>query len=367
MKDLAGVVLVGKTANGGIGFAVAKRAQELAHVGVAGDVLDEGAVGSKGVAQHDIVVIGRATLVVGDGAVAIGNHEYLGEGEGNALTEGIGVGVGAHGLAPKGLDAVLGADAGIDGAVAAGDGELGLPLADEGEVEVYGAGELGVDPGGEAEGADASELVRSGAEGCLLKEASRGFLGGFAIGGVGDGEGYAGLGAEGVARAGLEGDGDGLVTLGDGVGDRSEVDADLVGPERDGSGEESGGAVVAAGGRVAAERETHGDRGESAGAANDNDAGVGPVLGHGGIGGGDGDGLGGASEQVADALEVSDARIVGSRSGGIAPQALGEHAHGAEANGVFLPVAQQVAVAIHVGDLYTGEKPGGGGRARGDR
>jgi hypothetical protein len=357
LHHLAGVVFVREAVERGVGLPVAQRAEVEAHPRVAGHGLEQLAVGAKRVFEQEVLITRHRALVVVERAHAVGEDKDLAEREGDALAQRIGGVVVAQRLAPPGLEALAAADGGGRGAVA----EFGLPGQDQREVELRGAGELRVEPAGEAQRAHPRQLGRRGAEGRLGEETRGGFFRRPTVGRVGEHERGDGGGTERVARAGQQREGDGLVALGERVGERRQRDVGLVGAEGQRNRARAGVAVVETGQGGAAERERDGERIEPPGAAHHDHAGVGPVLRQRGVERGDRDRRGGGVDLGAQPLEVGDARIVGGGRGRVAAEALAENAPRIEARAALLPVTQAVAVAVDLLGAHAHEKPRAGG------
>ena len=158
LHELAGVVLVGDSAGGGVGHGVVAHVEILAHGGAQRDVFHDLAVVGEGIVEQHVLVGDH--VAVPDELVDGGNED-LAEGEGDALAKLIRIGdsvgeeVGRHASLVAGDDVVI------------GDGRHG---------------ELIGDPLLEAEGLDGGGVGGRGTEGTLFKETSRGSGGDLRIG-----------------------------------------------------------------------------------------------------------------------------------------------------------------------------------------
>lgn len=356
LHDFPGEVFVGIDAVDGVGLAVAEVAEEDAHGRVGGDVVEEVAVVAKGMFDHEIVVVGHALMLNDEAFGSVGDHKDLAEGEGDALAQGIGVlgsegdgrnGVAAHGAVPPGELFVVAVEAGAVGGVAGhGPVDVGLQVAD-GAVELMG------DPSGEAAGDDVLDVGRNGVgsnRGGVgskggLKEKTGGRLGGGLSGSVVEVEGGAGGRTQGVAGAGLEGEGDGFSGFGIGVGNGNELDPDFAGVEWDGDLIGGEGGVVGAAGSAAVDGEKNGEGLDATAAADGDEAVVGPVFAHGLVKHADSDSAGGVPVGV-DLLEIGGVESVGAGTEGV------------KAEGQFFPVGEAIGVGVEVADAEAVEMSG---------
>ena len=187
LHDLAGVVLVGRGAGDGIGFAVAEGAEVVAHHRVKGDVFEESAEVAEGALAKDIVVVGDGLGLIVAAEAHVGDDEDLAEGVGDALAKLVGSGEGV--FEPRGLAVgrVNGVPIGEARAAAVG----GAVVAHGVLVGGVGQGDLSGDPRVEVAAGEGVDLGFLRAESGLGEE-----TGGIGGGDAGQGDGRRGGGRD---------------------------------------------------------------------------------------------------------------------------------------------------------------------------
>ena len=173
LHDLSGEILIGIAVDRGIRLLVAGMAEIHAHRGMEGDIEQQVAVVAEGVADQGIVVVRHRLRFFFQLRVPAGDHEDLGQGEGDALTELVRCpdGVAGEGGGDVVPEEELVQIAVVVGRVDARSVGVRLDRPDVGGKEAGREGNLPVDPALVAKLTDLGDRSGDRAEGGLHQEA----------------------------------------------------------------------------------------------------------------------------------------------------------------------------------------------------